>query len=79
MIAVAQALNQKSTEEHSKCVDLISLTWTQSLFRRMGFVRRMRTTGKPEIPNRAVMETKLLFGTKFLVWWRNITFHHYSL
>ena len=31
------------------------------LFRRMGFVRRMRTTNKPEIPDQAVKEAKLLF------------------
>ena len=27
----------------------------------MGFVRRMRTTDKPEIPDQAVKEAKLLF------------------
>ena len=60
-IAAAQALIQKSSDEHLKCIDLVSSSWTQSLFRRMGFVRRMRTTDKPEIPDRAVKEAKLLF------------------
>ena len=60
-IAVAQALTEKSTEVHLKWINLISSTWTPSLFRNMGFVTRMRTTDKPEIPDPAVMEAKLLF------------------
>jgi len=60
-IAAAQALIQKSPEEHLKCIDILTSSWTQSLFRRMGFARRMRTTNKPEIPNQAVKEAKLLF------------------
>ena len=40
---------------------LILSSWTQSLFQRMGFGRRMCTTKKPEIPDRALMETKLFF------------------
>ena len=60
-IAAAQALNQKSPDEHLKCVDLDSSSWTQSLFRRMSFVRRMCTTDKPEIPDQDVKEAKLLF------------------
>ena len=31
-IADAQALITKSTDEHLKCIDLISSTWTQSVF-----------------------------------------------
>ena len=60
-IAVAQALLRKSADEHLKFIDLISSVWTQSLFQRMGFVRRMRTTDKLEIPDQAVMKAKLLF------------------
>ena len=48
-IAVAQALIEKSTDEYLKYIDLVLYTWTQSLFHRMRFVRRMRTTDKPEI------------------------------
>ena len=59
--AAAQALIQKSWDEHLKCIDVVSSSWTQSLFWRMGFVRRMRTTDKPEIPDEAVKEAKLLF------------------
>ena len=60
-IAAAQALIQNSSDEHLKCIKLVSLSWTQSLFKGMGFVRRMRTTDKPEIPDQAVKEAKLLF------------------
>ena len=60
-IAVAQALIKKSADEHIKFINLISSIWTQSLFQRMGFVRRMRTTDKLEIPHQAVMKAKLLF------------------
>ena len=60
-IAAAQTLIQKSSDKHLKCIGLVSSSWTQSLFRRMGFVRRMRTTGKPEIPDQAVKKAKLLF------------------
>ena len=60
-IVIAQALIEKSTDEHLECIDLISSIWTHSLFQRMGFVKCMHTTGKSEIPDRAVMEAKLLF------------------
>ena len=60
-IAAAQALIQKSSDEHLKCIDLVSSSWTQSLFRRIGFFRRMRNTDKPEISDQAVSEAKLLF------------------
>ena len=35
--------------------------WEQSLFRRMGFKKRMRTTGKVEIPEGARKEAELLY------------------
>ena len=60
-IAAAQALIQKSSDEHLKCIDVVSSSSTQSLFWRMGFARRMCSTDKPEIPDQAVKETKLLF------------------
>ena len=31
-IAAAQALIQKSSDEHLKCIDVVSSSWTQSLF-----------------------------------------------
>ena len=60
-IAAAEALIQKSSDEHLGCIELVSSSWTQSLFRRMDFVRRMRNTDKPEIPKQALKEAKFLF------------------
>ena len=42
-------------------IDLESSSWAQSLFRRMGFVRRRWTTAKLEIPDDAFKEAQLLF------------------
>ena len=42
-------------------IDLESSSWAQSLFRRMGFVRRRGTTAKLEIPDGAFKEAQLLF------------------
>jgi len=42
-------------------VDLDSSHWERSLFRRMGFVKRMKTTGKIEIPDGAKKEAQLLY------------------
>ena len=36
-IAAAQALIQKSSDEHLKCVDLVSSSWTQRPFSKDGF------------------------------------------
>ena len=36
-IAAAQALIQKSSDEHLKCIDLVSSSWTQSLLLKDGF------------------------------------------
>ena len=41
--------------------DLKSSSWVQSLFRRMGFVRRRGTKAKLEIPDGAFPEAQLLF------------------
>ena len=42
-------------------IDLESSSWAQSLFLRLGFVRRRGTTAKLEIPDGAFKEAKLLF------------------
>ena len=41
-------------------IDLELSSWAQSLFRRMGFVRRKGTTAKLEIPDDAFKEAQLL-------------------
>ena len=78
-IAIAQALLEKRGDKHLKCINLISSTWTQSLFRGMRFATRMRTTDKPKIPDRAVMEAKMLFQHRIASLVEDITFHHHSL
>ena len=43
------------------CIDLDSSSWAKSLFKRMGFVKRMWTTGKVEIPEGAENEAQLVY------------------
>ena len=59
--ATPQALIDQSEDEHLKNIDLRSSSWAKSLFHRMGFVKRTFTTSKPEIPEKAKMEAKLLY------------------
>ena len=59
-IATAKALIAKSDLEHLKALDRENLSWTKSLFRRMGFVRRAKATSKPEIPECAENEAALI-------------------
>ena len=42
-------------------IDIDSSSWAKSLFRRMGFVRRMKTSSKVTIPDGARKEIKFLF------------------
>ena len=59
-IATAKVLVTKSDLEHLKALDLENSSWTKSLFRRTGFVRRAKTTSKPEILERAKNEAALI-------------------
>ena len=59
-IVTAKALIAKSDLEYRKALDLENSSWTKSLFRRMGFVRRGKITSKPEIPQRAKNEAPLI-------------------
>ena len=45
------ALNKRYPEEKLEHIDLKQSCWAQSLFRRMGFVRRLGTIGKVPIPD----------------------------
>ena len=78
-ITVAQALIEKSTDKHLKSIDLISSTRTQSLFQRIGFFKRMRTTDKPESLIKLRWKLSCSFNIKLLVWSRNIRSRHQSL
>ena len=59
--ATAKALIDKSADEHLKVLDLESSFWAKSLFQRMGFVKRVATTSRPEIPTGARKEAELIF------------------
>ena len=59
-VTTAKALIARSSVEHMKLIDLESTTWAKSLFKRMGFCKRAATTSKPEIPELAKREAKLL-------------------
>ena len=59
-IVTAKALIAKSDLEYREALDLENSSWTKSLFRRMGFVRRGKTASKPEIPQRAKNEAALI-------------------
>lgn len=59
-IATAKALLKRYPRLEKEGLK-IERSWAQSLFRRMGFVRRMRTTGKVHIPIGAQREAELKF------------------
>ena len=59
-IATATALIARSDQQHLKVLDLDCSSWVKSLFQRMGFVKRAKTTSKPEIPERAKSEAALI-------------------
>ena len=60
-ISAAKALIARNPQYNLSHIDLDSSHWAQSLFRRMGFKKRMRTTGKVEIPEGARKEAELLY------------------
>ena len=62
-IAAAKGLIQSSSDPDLKRMK-INTSWAQSLFRRMGFVRRMATTAKIQIPDKARKEIELAFMHK---------------
>ena len=57
---IARALIARNTQYNLGHVKIDS-SWAYSLFRRMGFKRRMRTTGKAEIPEGVRKEAELLY------------------
>ena len=58
--ATASALINRNPEVVGN-IDLESSCWSQSLFRRMGFVKRRKTSSKVEIPDEARKEIEFLF------------------
>ena len=61
-IAIATA-NRFIKHGNDESLKLLSLErpWAQSLFRRMGYVRRFATTGKVELPQGVKREGELLY------------------
>lgn len=60
-ISTAKALIARNPHLGLNHIDLDSSSWARSLLRRMGFRRRMKTTGKVEIPEGARKEAELLY------------------
>ena len=60
-ISVAKVLIARNPQLNLEHIDLDSSSWAKSLFKRMGFSRRMKTTGKVEIPEGARKEAELLY------------------
>ena len=60
-ISAPKALIARNPQYNLSHIDLDSSHWPQSLFQRMGFKKRMRTTGKVEIPEGARKEAELLY------------------
>ena len=60
-VATAKAFISCNDDESLKSIDIENSSWARSLFSQMGFVKRSVTTSKPEIPERAVKEAKLIF------------------
>jgi len=61
MRRIAKVLITRNPQLNLQHIDLDSSSWAKSLFQRMGFTRRMKTTGKVEIPEGAKQEAELLF------------------
>ena len=64
-IAAAKGLIQSSSDPDLNRIK-INTSWAQNLFRRMGFVRRMATTAKIPIPDKAHKEIELVFTHKIV-------------
>ena len=59
--AIAIALIARYPEYNLGHIDLDSSSWAKSLFKRMGFVKRMSTTGKVEIREGAKYKAQLVY------------------
>lgn len=64
-IATAKGIIQNSPNPESKKL-IINTSWAQSLFRRMGFLRRIATTAKIPIPDKARKEIEFVFMHKIV-------------
>ena len=60
-VSVAKVLIARNPQLNLEHIDLDSSSWAKSLFKRMGFARRMKTTGKVQIPEGARKKAELLY------------------
>ena len=60
-VSIAKVLIARNPQLNLDHIDLDSSFWAKSLCQRMGFTRRMKTTGKVEIPEGAKQEVELLY------------------
>ena len=68
---------EKSNAEHLKYIDLEHSSWAKSLFRRMGLIKRAFTAMKPEIPENAKNEAKLLFQHQIISYFKQKVIPHH--
>ena len=61
-VSVAKVLIARNSHLMLDHIDMVSSSWAKSFFRRMGFKKRMKTTGKIEIPNGAKKGAQLLYS-----------------
>ena len=61
VVSVSKALIARNPHLMLDHIDLDSSSCEKNLFRRMGFKKRMKTTGKIEIPNGAKKDAQLLY------------------
>ena len=66
VIAVANALVERHSEQELNHVQFQTCTWARGLFHRMSFVRHAGMTGKVEIPAGAKTEVELTFLHKIV-------------
>ena len=60
-ISITKVLIARNPQFNLQHIDLDSSSWAKRLFKRMGFPRRMKTTGKVEIPEGARKEAELMY------------------
>ena len=60
-IATIKVLIEKSNNEHLKLINVDRCFWAKRVFPCMGFVKRVATASRPDIPDGVRKETELLF------------------
>ena len=61
VVSVAKVLIAQNPQLNLGHIDLDSSSWAESLFKIMGFMQRMKTTSKVEIPEETKQKAELLY------------------